>query len=707
MKLYAKSARNGSVELREHLMAVGQMARKLAGPFGMDPNLAYWGGLLHDIGKAHPFFQRVSLGGERHEAKHMRLFGSRPPFRHEISSLAFLPFFEKAMWAPLTEMIIGHHKSIEAERGILGLIEEKPPQWVKALHLSQWSEWSPQATDILHSFGLDKWEISLEKAEESLDWVIQYCEELNRGWSPWRGLLMAADHFISATDGLSPANEPKLFKIPELHCFDRPYELYPLSLKRSDQAERHSLVLAPTGAGKTDYLMRRCRQRVFYVLPFQASINAMYERFKEVMPNEEIRLQHGASRLEELEKGDEYAAAIQSFTGASVKVMTPFQMASLVLGTAGFEAQILDLRGMDVILDEIHTYSQAAQAIVLALVQRLARLGCRVHIGTATMPSLLYEKLLETLKQEGGVAEVSLTHEELKSYRRHTVHKITRDEWPGVLKQGIEVGEKVLLVFNTVAAAQDAFQLIQNKPEYQEIDKMLIHSRFKRGDRALREKQLMRMAAATEPCILVSTQVVEVSLDISFDRMITEAAPIDSLIQRFGRINRKRTRKPLLKPVYVLEPGTKVLPYKREIIAKTFSLLPHNQVLEVTELQAMIDQVYPELDLQKLDTHIAWKGDQFRYTKLTNIAKSPLMELLEMDADVCILGSDEEQYINGSWVERTKLEIPVNGRSLRRYKSHYRRLEETGNSPLVIDEAEVIENYTHLGLCLQEPNSFL
>ncbi len=50
---------------------------------------------------------------------------------------------------------------------------------------------------------------------------------------------------------------------------------------------------------------------------------------------------------------------------------------------------ILDMRECDVILDEIHTYSGAAQAIVLKLVEILVQLNCRVHIGTATMPSVL------------------------------------------------------------------------------------------------------------------------------------------------------------------------------------------------------------------------------------------------------------------------------------------------------------------------------
>ena len=94
---------------------------------------------------------------------------------------------------------------------------------------------------------------------------------------------------------------------------------------------------------------------------------------------------------------------------------------------------------------------------------------------------------------------------------------------------------------------------------------MLIHSRFKRGDRVTLETKLktefngdqsLQFGNGLNPCIVVSTQVVEVSLDISFDRMITQCAPLDSLIQRFGRVNRKRTTETIgkYKPIHIVAP---------------------------------------------------------------------------------------------------------------------------------------------------------
>lgn len=61
--------------------------------------------------------------------------------------------------------------------------------------------------------------------------------------------------------------------------------------------------------------------------------------------------------------------------------MTPHRSLSVVFGGKGYEAMVIDLKGCDVILDEIHTYSDVRQAIVLKLVEVLVHLGCRVHIG--------------------------------------------------------------------------------------------------------------------------------------------------------------------------------------------------------------------------------------------------------------------------------------------------------------------------------------
>jgi len=336
----------------------------------------------------------------------------------------------------------------------------------------------------------------------------------------------------SATESEVELPIDRIFIQPDLAFYNRQSKLYPLSLVPIDANKKHTIVTAPTGAGKTDFLMRCCKGRVFYTLPFQASINAMYDRIKADLKNTDaqVYLLHAASNLK-VKGGSLEESIMQRHVGASVKVLTPHQMASIVFGIKGYEAMAIDLKGCDVILDEIHTYSDVIQAIVLRIVEILVALNCRVHIGTATMPTVLYQKILTLLGGTSQVYEVKLDDRVLETFNRHQVYKLQeKEEAFKVMADSVSEKKKILIVCNQVKRAQEMYDIVSDL--YPNIDKMLIHSRYKRKDRARLEDELKKEfnVMDDEPCVVVSTQVVEVSLDISFDVMITECAPIDALI---------------------------------------------------------------------------------------------------------------------------------------------------------------------------------
>lgn len=139
--------------------------------------------------------------------------------------------------------------------------------------------------------------------EEAWDYLSDYAEAKSseRTWSAKRGLLMAADHFASAIGERTANSLEAAFAVTDLTSFEPSTPcgvLYPLTDVSPHDERLHTLVIAPTGAGKTNFLMRRCAgRRVFYTLPFQASINAMWKRFCDMMPSQRVLLQHAASRL--------------------------------------------------------------------------------------------------------------------------------------------------------------------------------------------------------------------------------------------------------------------------------------------------------------------------------------------------------------------------------------------------------------------------
>ena len=687
--LYAKSGPEWTT-LKDHLNHVAIASKAFAKYLGMDEKLAFNGAILHDIGKAHPAFQQRLLGKSN----------SRKVFRHEITSLFFLSAFPENEHQALIEMVVGHHKSVKNDVGDKGLLDlEKGYDYIEN-HLGKWDDWSIEGIKMLNDFGFSISDISKEEVLKNLDSAINYSlrKTKERGFSEWRGLLMGADHFASAAIDDTEKFIKKAFQKPDLSFFNRKSELYPLSLLDNYQSnKKHSIVVACTGAGKTDFLFKRCKGRVFYTLPFQASINAMFKRvandLKETNQDLDIRVLHSSSVVVKRKENEE-ETVLQSLFGSSIKILTPHQLASIAFGMKGFESLLLDLRGCDIILDEIHTYTGVSQAIVLKLVEILKYIDCKIHIGTATMPSILYQKIINLLGDD--VLEVSLPDIELEKFNRHRVNKIhSFEDSHDIISKAISNNEKVLIVLNRVDKAQSTFEYLQEL--YPNVPLLLLHSRFRRCDRNDKERQLLGLDSSGQPtyeyntsinaCIVVSTQIVEVSLDISFDVMITETAPLDALIQRFGRINRKRTTENIgnIKDVYIISPPAtekEAKPYSVEILNKSFEILPNREILDERSLQEKIDFVFSEINFLQIEEHSVFKSNgKITIDKLTHRSKSILFELLDIDSVSCIRESDQQIYENTDFERRLELEIPV-----RYFAVSKMNQSQKGNKPFIVPD---------------------
>lgn len=696
--ILAKSVQHGGQTLLQHLSDVSNAISIIARHVGENVALARKGAILHDIGKASPLFQQTLTENFNRR--------SLPPnfiFRHEIASLFFLSLLKEEEKPTIIEMIVAHHKSLEDAkgRGFLDLYDNMEDCFTS--HSLGFEKWSMDALHILEDLGIPTHPISLEEARANYEEALDFCERIDVGMSDWKGILMAADHLASAMEG-APIEDilSKLFITPDLSFYNRQHPLYPLSNIPISDSRPHTLVTAPTGAGKTDFLLRRYRGRVFYILPFQASINAMYDRIRQDLNGTDavVSLLHSTSILK-LEDGDIEEAILQKHLGASIKVLTPHQLTGLVFGIKGYEALKIDLQGCDVILDEIHTYSNTMQSIVLRIVEILKHIGCRIHVGSATMPTALYQQILRILGGETNVYEVSLNTEILQSFNRHIVHKIgDGDETTEIIQKSVREHRKLLIVCNRVKRAQQLYSKLSEL--YPNIPILLIHSRFKRKQRQQLEMLLKEQYNnMSDSCIVVATQVVEVSLDISFDMMITECAPLDALIQRFGRINRKRTLETIgiLKPVYVLAPPNnqqEALPYDVDILHRSYEVLPNGEVLEETMVQSMLDKVYPSVEVDNIDySGVAFMNGEWCLKKLYHKAKSALLDVLDIDSVVCVTETDTTEYRQLKRAQRLMFEIPAGFRSIA-----YRNLRQESGIYIIPDNA-YDEN---LGLILENAN---
>jgi CRISPR-associated endonuclease/helicase Cas3 len=133
-----------------------------------------------------------------------------------------------------------------------------------------------------------------------------------------------------------------------------------------------------------------------------------------------------------------------------------------------------------------------------------------------------------------------------------------------------------LVIVNTVARAQEIWEELRKL----KIASTLLHSRFRPCDR---ESIIDQVLAKDSKGVIVATQVIEAGVDLDADLMVTDAAPWSSLVQRFGRVNR-RGNKPNARIYWVRNPqrnkkvkldGTQYLPYEAEEVQRAIAVLEH------------------------------------------------------------------------------------------------------------------------------------
>ena len=188
---------------------------------------------------------------------------------------------------------------------------------------------------------------------------------------------------------------------------------------------------------------------------------------------------------------------------------------------------------------------------------------------------------------------------------RVTMESLTEEHLPEMLQNALREGGCAGVIVNTVRKAQDlAARLREELPEFEVL---VFHAQFLMPDRAEKEQRLMeRIGKRSTPAqrdrlIVVGTQVLEQSLDIDFDYMITELCPMDLLLQRIGRLHRHPGRaRP--QPVQearcaVLDTGTEEFDegsaaiYGEWLLGRTRKLLPQEVQLPA-DIARLVQDTY-------------------------------------------------------------------------------------------------------------------
>ena len=309
----------------------------------------------------------------------------------------------------------------------------------------------------------------------------------------------------------------------------------------------------------------------------------------------------------------------------------------------------------NLVLDEVHLLCDSTKSLsFLAALMRIAEsFGQKVVFMSATLPKALKSKLSEVGKEK--MEFISFDREkdrefcDERSAKRYdiVVQEVKRDEKFGKIFGWIRESEfpRILVVFNTVNEATEFYRAYGEKLREMSENVLLVHSRFAEEDREKKIERIRKLREAKE-FIIVSTQVIEAGIDVTSDCMITDLAPANSLIQRFGRFLRYNEREG---KIYVwferAEKGYKV--YDLDLALRTLDLLRKDKICvhlpDGNGYSKLIDSVYSEKDF-RIDASISERFESV-FLHLENASQKALEVFFEME---------------GSFV-REGLQVPVAG----------------------------------------------
>jgi len=331
---------------------------------------------------------------------------------------------------------------------------------------------------------------------------------------------------------------------------------------------------APMGLGKTEAALYAAYQLlgkslatgIYFALPTQLTSDKIHERVNtflerildEASAHKTALLVHGNARLKQFVMGEDANPGGAWFAHGKRGILAPFAVGTVdqalmsVMNVKHGFVRTFGLAGKVVILDEVHSYDSYTGTILDSLVSALRQLHCTVIILSATLTlerraKLLGETPTETAyplitAQANKTKLVELAVEEIADVSVAIYHKSSADAFEEALNRASQ-GQQVLWIENTVNEAQAVYKKLGDRAKSLGVDCGLLHSRFTKENRASNEGRWVTLfgkegasSRQNQGRILVDTQVLEQSLDIDADFLISHIAPTDMLLQRLGRL---------------------------------------------------------------------------------------------------------------------------------------------------------------------------
>jgi len=366
-----------------------------------------------------------------------------------------------------------------------------------------------------------------------------------------------------------------------------------LELGQSPTPPRLVILESPMGSGKTEAALgfyaaaaQALDLRGLYcALPTQATSNAMLGRINAFLERAagsdgaELHLLHAHAalnaeyenlRLSSIGEDEEAKVAASSWFARSKRgllagcgVGTIDQTLLAALQVRHFFVRLFGLSGKLLLLDEVHAYDAYMDEEIKRLLGWARLCGVTVVLLSATLPQRKRQQFVQAFAPEAHIEDEPVYPCALGVYEDGAVsvsniegiepatldivaHHAGDDKADAALRilQDVLPGDGcVACIMNTVAEAQEVYRRLRNDPHFQDCPLYLFHARFSMQRRGEIERDLLSRFGKGDQrrpkrAVVVATQVIEQSLDLDFDVMVSDLAPIDLLFQRAGRMHR-------------------------------------------------------------------------------------------------------------------------------------------------------------------------
>jgi CRISPR-associated endonuclease/helicase Cas3 len=552
---HTKNRTGQEQDLAEHLVQVATLAAAYAQPFGA-ATYARYAGIMHDIGKYDPAFQKRLLdaqaGRKAQKVDHKGAGTVLAATRDRSGLMAFL--------------VAGHHGGLPAYNDLVETIKERGKQEAIRQVIATAQQAFPALREIVPSPDIlrlgTKGKADLATSEQELFARMVFSCLVDADF------LDTETHFLA---GKRPERETCWTLAQLWETFGSWYEqrfptrlvsrgslnalraqVYQYCLEASFEAPGFFRLTVPTGGGKTlaslafglRHAIQHYKSRVIYAIPYTSIIDQTVKVFLDVFGGDASAVLPHHSDLPIADPEVPSAVEIRRRLAAEnwdvpLVVTTTVQFFESLFARSTTRCRKLhNIAGSVVILDEVQMLPiHLLTPILDALNQLVQHYGCTVLLCTATQPSLEQRKGFEGLHD---IREIIPNPERYFVQLQRVEYQLPQPDevwtWEDVASQMLQE-HQAMAVLNTRRDAASVYEALQQESGILSADLFSLSTWMCSAHRKAVLEEVRRRLLAGEPCYLASTQVVEAGVDIDFPLVLRALATLDRIVQAAGRCN--------------------------------------------------------------------------------------------------------------------------------------------------------------------------